>query len=249
MDENVRGISSFNTNGYRPCSRSPLFINKRIGVPRTSLVGCQSTSPKLEASPSEDSIHTIGESAVTSSKQETSIFEKFDLFCLSLKPEALKANEKSQAFTDDKTKKILYAAKSCGLFTLFIIYRAYRGCFCILPAVFREVYRKMEVTVRDPFNEVDYTAATTPDDISPTTGKVRLRTRVVISILTSIVTLSYVITGAFKVFQMFVGTATRTSSVEPAFEAAADEILSNEGRVMKLAGKDKALLNGEDLAP
>lgn len=240
--------SSFTPSVPQRCTSSPLFTNRRNGIsnrveykPNFSQLRASSESPK--------DAEVVDKTGTSTSKTDKSVFEKFDEYCLALKPMALEANEKAQTFMDNQTKKILYTTKACGLFSLFILYRAYRGLFYILPEVFREVYRKMEKTVRDPFDESELNGS---DDLDPQTGEVRFRSKVVISMLTTLVTLSYVVTGAFKVFSMFIGTATRTSSVEPAFEAAADEILTNEEKVMKLANKKKGLngdVNGAELKP
>jgi len=39
----------------------------------------------------------------------------------------------------DKSQYILLSTKFCGILALFIMYRAYRGFFVILPSVFKEV--------------------------------------------------------------------------------------------------------------
>lgn len=172
------------------------------------------------------------------------LFQKADEFFLNLKPKAIEAKNISKRSMEDEENpnvaaRYMYGAKSCLYFTAFIFYRGYRGFFVILPAIFREVYRKMEIAFKsdDPFSSDSDDSISTDSD---TGGKVRLRTTVTVSVLTGIVTLSYVLTGLYKVLAMFVGTIFRTSSVEPAFEAAVDELLSNEGKILKVAKSTKS---------
>ena len=261
----VRETAGFSVVGRSSCTTSPLFSDSARSLEKkysTDRIMHKNVLNEFQlsssSSPSGDELVTSSAGLVKkSNSEEKSIFTRFDDYCLNLKPRAIQANAKAQTFVDDQGKKILYTAKSCGLFSLFIVYRAYRGFFYILPEVFREVYRKMEKTVNDPFLDDEKTTVNGDDDsskmvandVDPKTGQIRLRTRVVVSILTTFVTFSYVVTGAFEVLKRFVATATRTSSVEPAFEAAADEILTNEGKIMKLADKKRIQPNGEGLAP
>jgi hypothetical protein len=126
-------------------------------------------------------------------------------------------------------------------------YRGYRGFFVILPAVFKEVYRKMEASVDfrvldddddDNVNE-NVKKERSEIDVNPQTGKVRWRTRITVSVLAGIVTLSYVVGGLARVFMKFIRTIVKTSSLSGSFLAAADEVESNEGRIMRIANKKK----------
>jgi hypothetical protein len=168
----------------------------------------------------------------------------------SLKPRAVKASAKA-SLMEKKGKKILYVLETCGLYSLFILYRAYRGFFVLLPAVFREVYSRMSTTVNSsPFDstELEDSGDGYRQDINPETGNLRWRTRLTVSLLAMIVTASYVIGGAFRVLTMFARTITQTSSVSGSFAAAADEQESNEDKIMRMANKQK-LINGEQPPP
>jgi hypothetical protein len=147
------------------------------------------------------------------------------------------------------SKKFRYRLQACGLFSLFILYRAYRGFFVILPAIFREVYKTMEKTVDSPFTDNDDIVSLNMNgeqDVNPKTGKLRLRTTVVVSILAGIVTLSYTVTGALRVLGKFLRTFTKTNSASSSFLAAADEMESNENKIMKLTDKKKNnMVNGD----
>lgn len=61
----------------------------------------------------------------------------------------------------------------------------------------------------------------------------RWRTRITISILSSILTLSYVVSGALRVLGKFIKTFTNTTSFESSLEAAADEMVKNEDTLKK----------------
>jgi len=101
----------------------------------------------------------------------------------------------------------------------------------------------MKTTVDDaPFDDDDDDQASSSlrsiatrenkDDVDPLSGQVRLRTRIVVSVLSSLVVLSYVVSGAGKVFMKFLKTVTNTSSMKTSFEAAADEVIRNEDKLI-----------------
>lgn len=167
----------------------------------------------------------------------------------SLKPRAVKASARA-SLVEKKGEKILYVLETCGLYSLFILYRAYRGFFVLLPAVFREVYSRMSTTVDSPFEstDLDNSGGGYRQDIDPETGKLRWRTRFTVSLLAMIVTASYVVGGALRVLAKFVRTITQTSSVSGSFAAAADEQESNEDKIMRMANKRKTI-NGEEPSP
>jgi len=164
--------------------------------------------------------------------------EQIDQAGLKLKPMALEAKERSSGFPEDRPKRILYTLKSCTLFTSFMMFRAYRGFFVLLPAVFMRVYEQMEKSVYAPFVEEDELNKESRD-VDPVTGKVRFRTRFTVSILSAFVTASYVVAGLWKVFVKFVGSLTSTSSFEDSFEAAADEVLKTEDKIKKITDQKK----------
>lgn len=227
-------------------STSVLFIKKpslahkkQALIPSRAIDSCVVLSMESETTDAEITGKVSKDSPDNNVK---SILQKVDEFGLNLKPRAAEANERAQSVTDSRSQKILFTAKSCLLYSAFILYRAYRGFFVILPAVFQEVYRKMDMTLNDPF---------TDEDSAPKVEhkrKIPLRNAVVVSFVSFFVTLSYTVTGAYKVLAKFVATVTRTSAVEPAFQAAADEILTNEGKILKMTN-EKQVVNGEELAP
>lgn len=107
----------------------------------------------------------------------------------------------------------------------------------ILPAVFREVYRQLKESdlVMDAYGDDETENVGSSGDVSEN-KPLRLRTQITISILSSILTMSYVVSGALRVLGKFIQTFTNTTSFESSLEAAADEMVENED---KLAGRYK----------
>jgi len=139
--------------------------------------------------------------------------------------------------SDAQSKKIIYAAQGCVYYALFILYRTYRGFFVLLPATFLQVYRKMEDVMGTgnlSLDEID-----NDDDVGKTTTT--WRTKLTVSILSTVVTLSYVAGGLLKMTTRFLRTIAKTSDVSKSFEAAADEVVDFEGRISRVGkanGKD-----------
>lgn len=132
-----------------------------------------------------------------------------------------------------QSTKILYAAKACLFYTLFIIYRTYRGFFVLLPATVRQVYHQMEVVMNT--GNLDMIEN---DDTDTTTVKENSwRTKITVSLLTSVVTVSYICGGVLKLISKFIRTMLKTSNVTKSFEAAADEMGNFEGRISRVGKK------------
>jgi hypothetical protein len=177
------------------------------------------------------------------------LLQRIDDAGMALKPKALEARQKSNTLQLKASKKVLYTCQSCALLALFIVYRAYRGCFVLLPAVFRRVYDTLEKTVENPFSSStdDNTTNVGGIDVNPKTGKTRLRTVVTVSVLAGIVTLSYTITGAIRVITCFLNTVSRTSSPSLSFLAAANEMESNEVKINDFSTRTgMKKINGEN---
>mmetsp|Transcript_31965 Transcript_31965/g.54073 ORF Transcript_31965/g.54073 Transcript_31965/m.54073 type:complete len:323 (-) Transcript_31965:175-1143(-) len=198
------------------------------------------------SSPSEEDTTTT----TSPSESTISFLKAVDNFGMSLKPLAIQAYEKSNAIngeskqqTNNKQislKSLFHRVKSNILWMMYIIYRGYRGFFVILPAVFREVYRQLEESdlVMDAYGdeeEVENGGGSSSGEVGEK-KPLRLRTRITTSILSSILTMSYVVSGGIRVLGKFIQTFTNTTSVESSLEAAADEMADNED---KLAGRYK----------
>ncbi|GMI36859.1 hypothetical protein TrRE_jg6782 [Triparma retinervis] len=212
---------------------------------RTEL-GYLGTNTAIGSSNETGGVGGGGEKGVT-------LFQKIDNFGLSLKGLAMEAKVKAKE-AEDRGKSILLSTKFCGILALFIFYRAYRGFFVILPSVFREVERKLSKTMDfAPYEDDSIAKATTKtisifkgegaggggedkvsEDINPDTGKVRPRTTITVSVLAGLITLSYIVRGMAGVVFKFFQTALGKRSIVNSFEAAADEVVRNEGRVMRV---------------
>ena len=142
---------------------------------------------------------------------------------------------------EDRYKKILYAVKSCVYYTLFILYRAYRGFFVLLPATFRQVYRKMEAAMNTGNLSLEEIGFTENGNDSVSSSSTNWKTKLTVSVLTSVVTISYVFGGILKMASKFIRTIAKTSNVSKSFEAAADEVVNFEDRISRV-GK----INGEE---
>jgi len=178
-----------------------------------------------------------------SNKKNRSLLRTIDAVGLGLKPAAVQANAKA-ALVEPKVQKILYKAKSCALFALFILYRAYRGFFIIAPAIFRATYIKLENVVDEaPFDD------DTDLMVLEKNKKYPWRTRVTVSVLAFVVTTSYILGGALRVALKLIQNCARSRDVPKSFEAAAWEQERNEDKILRLANKDKSIssnsVNGE----
>jgi hypothetical protein len=154
----------------------------------------------------------------------SSFLRALDNFGMNLKPWAMKAYRKSLTYTKNETsingidngaivaagiKSVLCKLQANALWVLYILYRGYRGFLVILPAVFREVYRKLEESdlVVDVYGDEEVEEREYA--VNENSGRnsqsqqlrepMRLRTRITISILSIMLTLSYVISGALRV--------------------------------------------------
>lgn len=141
---------------------------------------------------------------------------------------------------NNRFKRILYSLQSTILWVLYILYRGYRGFFVILPAVFKEVYRQLGESnlVVDVYgddddddSEKEYAVNSNAVEQQPQQESLRLRTRITISILSAVLTLSYVVGGVLRILGSFIKTFTNTTSVEKSLEAAADEVAANEDKL------------------
>jgi hypothetical protein len=211
--------------------------------------------PKFPSSESAPNNDDDKKSSRVSKNGDEGLLVRLNDYGQSLKPKAIQVYFQAGQATK-MNRRIGLKAKACLYWTLYIGYRGYRGFFVILPAVFREVYRKIETAVdfRVLDDDEDVSSADTsargPLDVNPTTGKVRWRTRITVSVLAGFVTLSYVVGGLARVVMKFVKTMLRTSSLLNSFSVAAEEVEGNESRLMRLSGQksnnDGGTVNGRD---
>ena len=188
---------------------------------------------------------------------------------LKLKPLAVEAKNKQES---ERYMQIWRQVQSSLLYTLFIAYRAYRGFFVILPAVFQDVYSKLESTVErnvfDDDDDIDYsTTSTGVDDYGNgvqamprnnnnnnnaavgttiNTSSKKLRTAITVSIMAAVVTASYTLGGAIRVVTQLLRSGTKTKCVPTSLEAAANQVMTNEEKILtKFAkGQQSTMTNG-----
>jgi len=199
-----------------------------------SLVETKPSMPSADAS-SEDDVAVKSSTAASEKSLWVLLNEIGNNFRGLAQKSAAKGYE-----SEEQSKKMVFAAKACIYYTLFIIYRVYRGFFVLLPATFREVYQKLEKAMNTENLSMEETGFTgNGDDL--TSNSTRWRTKITVSILTSVVTISYVVGGTLKMASKFFRTIAKTSDVPKSFGAAADEVLNFEGRINRV-GK----VNGEE---
>lgn len=213
--------------------------------------GNSSSSNQQSSAPGASSSDNTSSSR-SNSKKSQSLLRAIDDAGLGLKPRAARASAKA-SLAETKSERILYVAKSCALYALFILYRAYRGLFIIAPAVFRATCEKLESVVDEaPFDDDDY-YPTSDDTIAGKNKKYPSRTRITVSILAAIVTASYMVGGALRVALKLVKLCASSRDVPKSLEAAAAEQERNEAKILRLADKnatkDKSAsssINGEE---
>lgn len=267
----IRSASFFGIGATRRSLQ--LTPNKRLQL--TSVPNGEQNAVESEVQPlvsdGQDVSSSSGRDACTSDAKVSSkpLLESIDKLGMKLKPLALAAHNKSidikstnvngSSSQGSTFKSLLYSVKSNILWMLYIVYRGYRGFFVILPAVFKEVFRQLEESnvAVDAFGDENGQEVSTASGQRP----MRLRTRVTISVLSSILTLSYVISGAMRVLGKttefclqlnmyyfeaklhhmysfiwigkFMKTFTTTTSVESSLQAAADEVELNEDKLRR----------------
>jgi hypothetical protein len=173
-------------------------------------------------------LNTINSNNNAKSDQQ-SLSSRIDDFGQSLKAKAARSSAKA-TMADSKITKIAHLAQTMALYSLFILYRSYRGFFVILPAVFRNVYEQLETSVNSRvFDDTSMDNGAADDVKQP----VRWRTRVTVSVLASIVTISYALAGAARVVIKLGKSLSSGRDVSSSFAAAAKEQEDNERKIVK----------------
>lgn len=145
---------------------------------------------------------------------------------LSFKIRAEENIQKSKEATS-RSRRIFCALVASTYFLIFLFYRAYRGFFVLLPAVFRRVYSRLETTVETDLSLEDGAGA------SSSVKSPSWKTKVTVSVLATVVTISYVIGGVMRIVSKFFRTVGKTSSVSESFGAAAKEAVDHEDRIRR----------------
>ena len=115
--------------------------------------------------------------ADAAAESKPSLFARFNNFGLSLKDRSRKQRE---ALKGAGLMKLPRGAYVAALSLAFVAYRAYRGFFVVLPAVYGEVYAQALAQATE--EHVSIRGVEVADDIDPKTGKLRMRSRVVMNV-------------------------------------------------------------------
>jgi len=141
-----------------------------------------------------------------------------------------------------KREKYVSILKSCLYFTLYVLYRSFRGSFLVLPKVFQGISKKLEKAVDSPFlvMERQKGATETESFVSTKNSSIeRWNRKVTVSLLAAIVTSTYVVGGFVHILRRFSKVILDSSSVTSSFEAAADETEKNEERLLYIANNSQ----------
>ena len=107
-----------------------------------------------------------------------SLVARFNNFGLSLKDRSRRQREALKGA--NLLLKLPRGAYVAALSLAFVAYRAYRGFFVVLPAVYGEVYAQALAQATE--EHVSIRGVEVADDIDPKTGKLRMRSRVVMNV-------------------------------------------------------------------
>ena len=120
----------------------------------------------------------LGAADAAPANDKPSIFARFNNFGLSLKDRSRRQREALKGA--NLLLKLPRGAYVAALSLAFVAYRAYRGFFVVLPAVYGEVYAQALAQATE--EHVSIRGVEVADDIDPKTGKLRLRSRVVVNV-------------------------------------------------------------------
>jgi hypothetical protein len=107
-----------------------------------------------------------------------SLSARFNNFGLALKDRSRR--QRAALGSANLFAKLPRALNLTALSVLFVAYRAYRGFFVLLPAVYGEVYAQALAQAEE--GKVSIRGKQVVDDIDPATGRLKLRSRIVINI-------------------------------------------------------------------
>ena len=200
-----------------------------------------SSMPITSTDANSNSNDTGNEMSSTTSTSTTttttkSIFHTIDEWAQQLKVAALQSNAKAAIVTTAsgtrRWSKYRYYIQACLYYTLFLTYRAYRGLFIILPAVFRETFRKLQNAIEEtPFEDATTGSTSTSTENNDTTTTITtgtadtpppmpIRTRMTISIIAAFVLGTYVVGGAIRVVTAMVQSMGNGSGIVPSLQHA-----------------------------
>jgi hypothetical protein len=198
---------------------------------------------ETESTAKADAVVTTS-TPTTTTTSSPSLFQLLDEAAQQLKPAAVSASEKAIMYNNSRQRgmKYRYLIQSCVLYSLFLCYRAYRGFFVILPAVFQETFRKLRLAVDDkPFDNTtndNNTDISNAELFTSSTKNMKLRTRITISILTTFVTLAYVVGGAIRVLSTMIRSTIHGASISQSLQNAIQMYEQNESSLLRKTTTD-----------
>ena len=133
--------------------------------------------PALQTAVQPRATVRLGAADAAAASDKPSLFARLNNFGLSLKDRSQRQREALKGAGLMKLPRGVYVA---ALSLAFVGYRAYRGFFVVLPAVYGEVYAQALAQATE--EHVSIRGVEVADDIDPTTGKLRLRSRVVMNV-------------------------------------------------------------------
>ena len=169
----------------------------------------------------------LGAADAAPAANKPSLIARFNNFGLSLKDRSRRQREALKGA--NLMMKLPRGAYVAALSLAFVAYRAYRGFFVVLPAVYGEVYAQALAQATE--EHVSIRGVEVADDIDPKTGKLRMRSRVVMNVGALAFMGALVVGGAVRApFRIaaacarFVGLMPRVSTeATPADRLAAKE--------------------------
>ena len=120
----------------------------------------------------------LGAADAAPATAKPSLFARFNNFGLSLKDRSRRQREALKGA--NLLLKLPRGAYVAALSLAFVAYRAYRGFFVVLPAVYGEVYAQALAQATE--EHVSIRGVEVADDIDTKTGKLRMRSRVVMNV-------------------------------------------------------------------
>ena len=152
-----------------------------------------------------------------------SLVARFNNFGLSLKDRSRRQRE---ALKGAGLMKLPRGAYVAALSLAFVAYRAYRGFFVVLPAVYGEVYAQALAQATE--EHVSIRGVEVADDIDPTTGKLRLRSRVVMNVGALAFMGALVVGGAVRAPFRIAAACARKLGLGPREATPADRLAAKE---------------------
>lgn len=116
--------------------------------------------------------------AADAAPEGRSLSARFNNFGLALKDRS--RQQRAALGSANLFAKLPRALYLTALSVLFVAYRAYRGFFVLLPAVYGEVYAQALAQAEE--GKVSIRGKQVVDDIDPATGRLKLRSRIVMNV-------------------------------------------------------------------